>query len=347
MAKTPELNSQKLYQRNYLINGNLDFWQRNTTFSAIGAEAYTADRWIAGRTTGSATSNITRSTDIPSNTSASFSINVEVATAQSSFASSDRYGFQQKIEGNIFKTLKNSSATLSFWVKGSTVGTYSVGFYNEAADRTWVSTYTISSANTWEKKTININFKSATGTWNFSTGVGLGVYFALGSGTGSQTSSLNTWVTGSALVVASTQVNMMATAGNYIRFSQVQLIEGDSEIPFRTAGTNINEELSLCQRYYERSETTANNTSFFGTVGSAGTVGTGLWIFKSVKRAAPSFTNSGVTLSLRNVGVVTPTVLAANNGTSALNIDITFGVAQTVGTGFVQAAGFLAAEAEL
>jgi hypothetical protein len=251
MAKTPELNLEKLFQRNYIINGNFDFWQRNTTFSSISTEVYTADRWIAG-ILGTATMNITRNADVPANTSASFSFNAEVATAQVSFTGSQRAGIYQRIEGSNFRALKNSNATLSFWVKSSTIGTYSVSIGNSASDRTWVSTYTINSPGTWEKKSVRVNFKSASGTWDFSTGVGTFIYFALASGSTVQTSNLDAW-NNSLFISSNTQVNMMATSGNYIRLSQIQLVEGDEDIPFRLAGQNIANELLLCQRYFEKS----------------------------------------------------------------------------------------------
>lgn len=295
MAKTPEINNKATVTRNAIINGNFDFWQRGTSFASVTTEVYTTDRWLVGRTTGTATTTVSRNIDVPINTSAIYSLNVAVNTAQASFATTDRYGIIHRLEGNIFKNLRNTTATLSFWVKGSTPGIYSLGLYNLAGSTSLVSTYTINSSNTWEKKTIKINFRSATGTFNLDNTMGLGIYFTLASGPTVQTSTLNTW-TNNFNIASINQTNMMATSGNYIRFSQIQLVEGVEDIAFRLAGLNYSNELSLCQRYYEKSydiDTNPGTITFSSSLVNVSS-GTGVGaatitpMFKTPKRVAPS-----------------------------------------------------------
>ena len=70
---------------------------------------------------------------------------------------------------------------LSFYVKSSVTGTYGVGLANNAETENFVAEYTINSANTWEKKTINIPVRTS-GTWLTDNSVGIGVRWDLGSG---------------------------------------------------------------------------------------------------------------------------------------------------------------------
>lgn len=168
--------------RNFIINGAMDFWQRAVSRSVTSEVNGPADRWSQGRTTGSGVFTASRVTDVPSNGRSVYSLNCTVTTAATP-ATTDRYGIFQKIEGNIAQAIYNEKVTLSFWVKSSIVGTYSIWFGTGAANNGYyVTSYTVNLANTWEQKSITVDMSAKTGTWSTDITIGMYVYFALATG---------------------------------------------------------------------------------------------------------------------------------------------------------------------
>jgi len=110
--------------------------------------------------------------------------------------------------------------------------------------------YSISSANTWEQKSITIT-GDTTGTWIGATnGVGLRVTFNLGSGSTYQ-GTAGAW-TGSNIRSVTGATNISATNGATFYITGVQLETGTQATTFTTAGGSYGAELALCQRYYEK-----------------------------------------------------------------------------------------------
>ena len=248
--------SDGVFFRNRIINGDMRIAQRATTGTAqqTGSFFYnTVDRWVT-YFYGVGVATQTQDSDAP--TGFSSSTKFEVTTIDSSIAGADDYIFGQKIEGFntsdlAFGTANAKTITLSFWVKCSATGTLPVALQNSAASRSYVSTVTINSADTWEYKTITVA-GDTTGTWIGATnGIGLSVYFNLGN---SKTVTANTWSGGNYLGVSGA-TNFMATLNLTIQFTGVQLEVGTVATPFerRPYGT----ELALCQRYYYKHSTGA------------------------------------------------------------------------------------------
>ena len=175
--------------RNKIINGNMAISQRGTSaISNVAAnDAYGTDRWhVYGTSANKMT--ITQSTTNPTGQGFSNST-VVTSSAATTPGSGDFYGFRQYIEGyNLTDLAWGTSGAkpivISFWVRSSIVGTYCLSLINSGNSRTLISTYAISVADTWEKKTVYINAGETTGSWDTSNGRGVGVWFDLGSGTG-------------------------------------------------------------------------------------------------------------------------------------------------------------------
>ena len=118
----------------------------------------------------------------------------------------DYFSVGQRFEGQDLQYLNwgtsNARAcVLSFWVKSSLTGTFSG--YLHGTDNykpTYVFTYSISSANTWEKKTITITAPGTGQANDFgsagSNAKGLELGFNLGVGTTYATSDTNQWTEG-------------------------------------------------------------------------------------------------------------------------------------------------------
>jgi hypothetical protein len=246
--KTPEIDSREDNSRNYIINGNFDFYQRGNLFVSAANGIYTADRFKYEKS-GTMVHDIAADSDVP-DVFSTLALNVDCTTADASIAAGDFTVITYKVEGHDIQPLAGKTMTLSFYVKDTKTGIHCVAFKNGNQDRTYIAEYTIDVADTWEKKTITLDHNIA-GTWDYTDGVGMDIMFILTAGSTFHTTP-NTWQSGNFLST-SNQVNSCDSASNNFKLSQVQLVEGKESLPFKLAGKTIGGELSLCQRYYEKS----------------------------------------------------------------------------------------------
>ena len=227
--------------KNRIINGAMVIDQRNSGALVAGATGniYAVDRTSIG-VFGSGTGRISgqRSSTAPAGFANSLISTVTTADASPSAA----YGYcnLQRIEGYNTADLGWGAAgaatiTISFWVRSSLTGTYAVSLLNDANDRTYVATYSISAANTFEQKTITIAGDTS-GTWDKTNATGIAVFFGLGGGSSRTTSTLNTWmaptVAGTAITTASGCVNWIGTNGATFYITGVQLEKGSTATSF-------------------------------------------------------------------------------------------------------------------
>ena len=237
--------------RNKIINGGMAISQRGTSAisNAAATNTYGTDRW---HIYGSATSKMTITQSTTNPTGQGFSNSTLITSSAATTPDSGHfYGVRQYIEGyNITDLAWGTSGAkpivVSFWVRSSITGTYSLTLFNSGNNRTLISTYTISTADTWEKKIVYITAGETTGTWETGNGIGMQVWFDLGSGTGGN-GTANVWNT-SLLTRTSGSVNWIGTSGATFYITGVQLEQNYQPTPFeqRPIGT----ELALCQRYY-------------------------------------------------------------------------------------------------
>jgi hypothetical protein len=154
-------------------------------------------------------------------------------------------------------------------------GTFGGSVYNSAVDWCYPYTYTISSANTWEYKTVTIPGQTS-GTWLTTNGTGISILFSLGAGA-NRSGTANTWVNANR-VAATGQVNLVATSGATFYLTGVQLEVGTVATPFeREIYFNT---LAKCQRYYETFNVNASGVNLTAR-------------YAVVKRAAPTVTRTG------------------------------------------------------
>jgi len=284
-------------KRNMLMNGDMRVSQRNGTSAvtvSASAGAYTLDRWQLYTNSGNySVQQITDST-LPSGFLNAAKITV--SSVGNTSGSGNAVHFEQKIEANNISHLNwgggnagtAKTCTLSFFVKSSVTGTYSVHFGNDN-DRFYVATYTVDSANTWEKKSITLAGPSD-GTWNTGTGRGLEIVWVLLQGSGGTTSSLNQWISDEDFASTSTtQWGTNSGATFFLTGCQFE-IAGVAQ-PFEHEGFEQN--LARCRRYFQQYNATNAYTRFaLGVAYDGSTIAAPLNLPVQM-RAAPTFGSSG------------------------------------------------------
>ena len=270
--------------RNRIINGNMVIDQRNAGASINNSTlgVYSVDRWaIYGPT--SARFSVQQNAGSVTPPSGFRNYLGATSLAATSLGSTDDYLVYQRIEGfNTadlgFGAAGASSVTVSFWVRSSLTGTFGGALQNASLDRSYVFSYAISAANTWEYKTVTIA-GDTTGTWNTTNGLGIGVSFSLGSGTGKSTTA-GSWVNGNFNGVTG-GVSVVGTNGATFYITGVQLEAGSVATPFEQI--DYGRELIMCQRYYETGQVGAVS---YAASGSA--IQRSALFYKVTKRAVPT-----------------------------------------------------------
>lgn len=228
--------------KNRIINPGMVIDQRYSGGASTG-QGYLVDRWRTWFDPG--TYSFQQVSDAPTGFTNSLRV-TKTNTTQSTYA-----GIVQYIEGFntsdlSFGTANAQTVTLSFWVKSSITGTFSVAFGNAAENRWYGATYTINSANTWEKKSVTVAGDTS-GTWVGGTnGIGLQIWFNYGQAATAQ--AANTWTTSADARAPTGTTNLGTTNGATWQLTGVQLEKSSTatSFDFRSYGT----ELALCQRYY-------------------------------------------------------------------------------------------------
>jgi len=247
--------------RNMLINGAHQVSQRHGTGSVTVAPSdhYVVDRFKI-QDYSDATFSSQQVGDAP--TGFMHSSKLTVTGTDTSLGTTQYQRFIQPIEGSNVSHLKwgygaqAKTVTLSFHVKSSLTGTFYVFAFNGAANRSFVSAYTIDTANTWEKKTITITGDQS-GAWLSNTGAGMYLGWSLGTGTNFQTSTLDAWQ-GAFEMAGSNQVNLAGTNGATWQITGCQLEVGSQSTPFEHEPVGVT--LSKCQRYFYKEATVSTDT---------------------------------------------------------------------------------------
>ncbi len=254
--------SNNVTMRNRIINGSMVIDQRNNgtsvSASATGALTYTLDRWayVVSQASKLTIQQHAGAVTPPPGFTKYLGATVG-ASANVTVGAGDYFFLQQNIEGyNIadfnFGTANAQPITVSFWVRASVTGNFgfSLSTYNPLGTfRSYTTTYTINSANTWEYKTITIaGDTGGSAVWQTNNAIGIRINFVLGAGS-TYTQAAGSW-TSDNVVSTPTAVSLITTNSATFYVTGVQLEKGSTATPFeqRLYGT----ELALCQRYYQQ-----------------------------------------------------------------------------------------------
>jgi hypothetical protein len=258
---TPTADSLQGF-RNRIINGGMVIDQRNAGASGNTDGFFPVDRWITRQVGASAKFSVQQSS-----VAAVGFTNSLIFTSLSAYSvgSTDFFGAEQRIEGFNTADLEWGTAnaktvTLSFWVRSSLTGTFGGSLRNNAADRSYPFTYTISAANTYEYKSVTITGDTA-GTWLTTNGVGIRLVFSLGTGS-TLSGTADAWA-GANYTSATGATSVVGTNGATFYITGVQLEAGSVATPFERRPFGA--ELALCQRYYYQMVSPSASEQYFGS----------------------------------------------------------------------------------
>ena len=274
--------------KNRIINGGMVIDQRNAGASVTPAVSgtYTLDRVVSEI---SQASKFSIQQNAGSVTPPAGFIKYLGITSLSAYSvlAGDYFMIGQNIEGFNVADLGWGSAnaqtvTLSFWVRSSLTGTFGGSLVNTNGTRGYGFTYIISTANTWEQKSITVS-GDTTGTWSVDNGVGLRLRLGLGAGS-SFSYAAGSWGANNIYGITGA-TSVVGTNGATFYITGVQLEKGSvaTSFDYRPYGT----ELSLCQRYYFK---TIFNSGYVATLQAfSATNAFGVLCYPPVPmRAAPS-----------------------------------------------------------
>jgi hypothetical protein len=235
--------------KNRIINGAMVLDQRNNGAAITTSDAYCLDRWNTQNNTSAGTVTTQQVVDAPAGF---YYSGKKTFTSVTLNATNGYANYQQAIEVNNLLDLAYGAAsaktiTVSFWVKSSVTGAHSFCLQNYTSTRrSYLSSYTVSAANTWEQKVITIAGDTSFALSSTLNGTGLQVRFSQFGGTQYSSATANAWQSADVFFLTGC-VTPAATNGATWQVTGVQLEVGTTATNFdvRSYGT----ELQLCQRY--------------------------------------------------------------------------------------------------
>jgi len=300
--------------KNRIINGDMRIDQRNAGAEKNPAvnDTYYVDRWAVAS---GAASKFKIQQDAGAVTPPTGFNDYLGCTSLSAYTagSSEQFGIYQPIEGyNVadlaFGTASAKTITISFWVRSSLTGTFGGSVRNSAANRSYVFSYTISAANTWEQKSVTITGDTS-GTWLVTNGVGMYVFFSIGSGS-TVSGTAGSWAAAN-YVQPTGATSVVGTNGATFYITGVQLEQNTSATPFERR--LYNQELANCQRYYFKTKTNSGFGPLYSATNNNTTGARGFFFLPVEMRVAPTGIN--MTGSTPNVGVGTYTSTVIDRAT--------------------------------
>ena len=257
-ANITSVNGGQLGRRRININGAMTVSQRGTVTGITNNNSKYggADR-LKNTVVNHGTYTASQEADAPSGTGLTYSHKITTTSADSSLASNARLYIQHRIEKQDLYNVKIGTSnaeqlTVQFYAKGDKTGTYILELFDNIRNRHVSATYTISSANTWEKKTITFPADTGGSSYDSSNANNAGIEFNfwLAAGSAFTSGSLATTWTGNddPQRVAGITVNVGDSGYWQITGLQIELGSVATDFEHRSFA----QELALCQRYYQR-----------------------------------------------------------------------------------------------
>ena len=257
-VEAPFLENNRPF-RNLVINGDMLVSQRGTSFASVGNgdSQYTLDRWkfTEEGDLGAAEITVTQDTDVPTGEGFAKSLKCVCATADTSIDAGTISYIEQRIEGqNLQHVAKGTSGakkmTYSFFCKSNLTGTFTICFSDSDNTRQFSTSYSLASANTWEKIVINIP-ADTTGAFTNDNGVSFIIQMNLQAGTDKQSGALTTaFESSTAGDRAVGQTNFFSSTSNNWYITGCHLEIGDAATDFEHLPFDV--QFHRCQRYFQK-----------------------------------------------------------------------------------------------
>lgn len=295
-AKITDINGGPLSNRRININGAMQVAQRGTVVNA-GNEYGGPDRHQLSKNEGAYT--ISQATDAPAGSGFSNSFKIDVTSAGSDSTAGNYVALEHKIEGQDLQLLKKGTSsaeklTVQFWIKTTITGTYVLEFRDTDNTRVICKTYTVSSSNTWEKKTLTFDGDTTGTLSNDNTEAVSLQWWLLAGSTYSGGTLQTTWAATTNANRAVGQVNAVNSTSNEIYFTGIQLEVGEVATAFEHR--SFGDELAKCMRYFQKSYSysdapgaaTSTGTAWMTVVQGGGRLAHTAYL-KERMRATPTF----------------------------------------------------------
>jgi hypothetical protein len=314
-----------------IINGDMHVAQRGTSVTGVTGSGYnTCDR-IRFDVGTLGTWTVIQSTDVPTGKGFANSFRVDCTTADASPAAGDFCIVSTRLEGQDVQLFKKGTSsaekfTLSFYVKSNKTGTFIAELDDNDNSRNINQTYTISSANTWEKKVLTFD-ADTTGAFDNDNASSLQILWWLDGGSNFRSGSLQTaWGSTDNTKRLAGSVALGDSTDNDWSITGIQLEVGEfdanSIAPFQHESFGDN--LLRCQRYlYDP----LRGSGSFGTLATGACVNTTLCravlYAPAEMRTLPTIVSSG-DLEVAGQGfapTVTSTAVSVRTGTQAMEVD--------------------------
>ena len=250
--------------KNLIINGNFQFAQRSTSAVTAGNGTFTTvDRWktFIGNLGGAyTTQQKSNSLADQATTGQENYLEIKCTSTDSSVHTQAYSMIRQHVEATSdlqsrlrYGTSDAQKLTLSFWIKTNLTGTHSMSwYYNGSTDGNTTYYYpfnfTVSSANTWEKKIITIPAPPTSyGSINAGNATGglLNINLQIGS---DYQDPAGSW-TGNVAYASEDVPNFFTSTDNNILITAIQLEVGDDASDFEDVPRDV--QLQRCKRFYE------------------------------------------------------------------------------------------------
>ena len=295
LAKMGEVltNSQIGGRRNIVINGAMNVAQRATSETGLGADGNTyntCDRWHLSCANTAGRFTMSQAADV--HDGFANALKFECTTADTSIAAGEFVILTQRFEGQDVQQFKKGSSdaesiTVSFYVKGNASATYALELFDNDNSRQASQLFSVTTNWTRVIKTFTPDTTGAFDDDN-ATSLELNIFLHAGSNLTSGTLS--------STFASSTNANRAAGISSFFDSTDrtffitgVQLEVGSQATPFEHR--SFGEELALCQRYYEKTDTLRYH--LVGRYNNDSGVPISTWLYKQTMRAAPAFSTSG------------------------------------------------------
>lgn len=228
--------------KNYIDNPSMAISQENGDGPNTLTDGYVADRWRVLNSTG--TGAISAEISSLNNYKTS---KLTATTAVTDLTTTKVVGLVHFFEAQDVYHLNGKEVTISFKVNTNWTGNLAVVIQNHDASKAYVTDCAVTSGENDCSVTLTLEADTVDAADN---GVGLRLLVGGNNEADRQTGTIGSWTAGN-LYCSTSSTQWSKTLNNFVEFTEVQLVEGDTAPKFQP--NSYQEDLAKCQRYWRKS----------------------------------------------------------------------------------------------